>query len=328
VPHPSEPDRSTTDRNVCATGTGKEADRNVCPTVSVIMPVFNARRYVAAAVESVLGQTFGDFEFCIVDDGSTDGTDRILRKYADRDARIRLNRRPNTGLVGALNDTIKMARGELLARMDGDDVCLPDRLERQVAFLRAHPDHVAVGAQVETIDPYGCDLFRLEHKTDHADVDAELMAGRGFAMVHPSVMMRRAAVERVGGYDPKWDYAEDLCLFLKLAEVGKVANLPDVLLKYRQHYESVNHTKHDRQRALRRGIMEEAYARRGVPMPPGIEFRRSAPPPRYEQTQTWGWRALKSGNVVAARQHALDLVRLGPAKWASWKLMFCAWRGW
>jgi glycosyltransferase involved in cell wall biosynthesis len=303
------------------------AATTVAPTVSVVLPVYNARAYVGAAVESVLAQTFRDFELCIVDDGSDDGTDQVLRPHAARDPRVRLLRRPNTGLVGALNDSVRMARGEFLARMDADDLCAPERFERQVAFLRANPDHVMCGTQAVTIDPYGCELYPWSFKTDHAEIDAELMAGRGSALLHPTVMMRREAVLRVGGYDPKWDYAEDLCLFLKLAEVGKVANLPEPLLRYRLHYASVNHTRHDRQRALRRGIMAEAYARRGVPMPEGIAFPRKAPPPRYEQTCSWGWAALKKRNLDAARRHAWDAVRLAPARPGSWRLLFCAVRG-
>ena len=296
------------------------------PTVSVITPAYNARRYIAITIESILAQTFTDWEYVIVDDGSTDGTDAIIRKYLS-DSRIRMYRRPNTGIVGACMDGVRMTSGELFTRIDADDVAMPEKLEKQVEFLRANPDHVAVGCQVETIDPYGSVLHRLKHKLTHEEIDAQLMRGNGFAMVNPAVMMRREALLRVGGYRKKYETAEDLDLFLRLAEIGKLANLPDVLLQYRQHYQSVNHTRHEEQRRMKRGMMEEAYARRGVPMPQDMVFRRNVPPPRYEQTCKWGWWALKTGNRYAARRHAMDALRLEPLRLDSWRLLLSATRG-
>jgi glycosyltransferase involved in cell wall biosynthesis len=291
------------------------------------MPAYNSKRYVAASIESVLRQTLGDFELCIVDDGSTDGTEAILRRCAERDPRIRVNRRPHTGIVGALNDGLAMARGELVARMDADDICLPQRFEKQVAFLREHPDCVCVGTQVETIDPYGTPLARLEHALSHEEIDRQLLSGRGFAMVHPSVMMRRHVVAQVGGYRRQYELSEDLDLFLRLAEIGTVANLPEVLLQYRIHYKSINHQQHERQRAIKHDLMAEAYARRGIELPAEMAFSRKVPAPQYEQTCTWGWGALKKGYVPAARRHAMDALRLRPFKVDSWRLLYCALRG-
>jgi glycosyltransferase involved in cell wall biosynthesis len=297
------------------------------PTVSVIMPAYNAKRYVEQTIRSVLAQTFVDFEFIIVDDGSSDGTLPILQRFAAEDARIVVISRPNTGIVGALNDGIAKARGEFLARMDADDVCLPERFAKQVAYLREHPECVGVGTFVETIDPYGSVLDRLVHQTEHDAIDKELMTGRGFAIVHPTIMMRAEAVRRVGGYRKQWQHSEDLDLFLRLAEIGKLHNLPEYLLQYRMHYESANHLRHEEQRAIKRKLMEEAYARRGVLMPDGMEFTRRYPPPKFDQTCTWGWRALKVGNRAAARQHAIDAIKMGPFKPAAWRLAVCAVRG-
>lgn len=298
------------------------------PSVSVVLPVYNGRRYIAASIESILLQTFSDFELIVVDDGSTDGTHKVVQGYLS-DPRVRLIRRPNTGVVGASNDGLAASSGALHGRMDTDDIALPQKLEKQVAYMRMHPECVACGTQVEAIDPYGCPLFLFPLKQTHEEIDAELMRGRGGAMVQPSVMMRRDAILRVGRYRPQYSVAEDLDLFLRLAEVGKLANLPDTLLQYRLHYESVNHRKHEMQREMGRGLMAEAYARRGVPLPPEPEkvFIREAPPPRYEQTSRWGWAALKKGNTYAARRHALDALRLRPLKPESWKLLLCAARG-
>ena len=131
------------------------------PRVSVALPVHNCERYVAEAIESILAQTFTDFEFLIVDDGSTDGTLPILNRFAARDSRIRVISRPNTGIVGALNEILGLARADLVARMDADDVALPVRFERQVRYLDEHPECVMVGSRVTIIDPDGDALTEM-----------------------------------------------------------------------------------------------------------------------------------------------------------------------
>ncbi len=297
------------------------------PTVSVIMPAYNATRYVEQAIRSILAQTLGDFEFIITDDGSTDDTLAILNRFAAEDPRVVVISRPNTGIVGALNDALAKSRGQLIARMDADDVAMPERLARQVEYLRAHPECVVVGTFVETIDPYGSVLDRLVHETEHEPIDQELMTGRGFAMVHPTIMTRAAALRSVGGYRKQWQHSEDLDLFLRLAEIGRLHNIPEYLLQYRMHYESANHLRHEEQRAMKRRLMEEAYARRGVPLPADMNFPRRHPPAKFDQTCTWGWRALRSGNRTAARSHALDALKLAPFKPAAWRLAVCAVRG-
>ena len=123
------------------------------PTVSVVMTVFNTQAYVGEAVESVLAQTFSDFELIIIDDGSTDRSTAMLNEYAKRDQRIRLTSRANTGIVAAANEGIGLARGRYLARMDSDDVCLPHRFETQVRYLNAHSDCVLLGSRVTVVDP-------------------------------------------------------------------------------------------------------------------------------------------------------------------------------
>src|SRR5579859_2675921 len=150
------------------------------PLVSVAMPVYNAQRYLAQAVDSILAQSFKDFEFIIIDDGSTDSSTEILRKYEAADPRIRLFSRPNTGLTIALNEALGYARGRYLARMDSDDVSLPRRLEKQVAFMEDHPDHVAVGCRVVLIDPDAELLGEIYRFESHEQIDRlHLEAGWG-----------------------------------------------------------------------------------------------------------------------------------------------------
>ncbi len=133
------------------------------PSVSVLMPIYNAELTLAEAVESILAQTFTDFELIVVDDGSTDGSLQMLQKFAHRDTRIRIISRPNTGIAGALNEAMDAARGEFLARMDADDISLPARFEKQVAFLQEHPDVVLLGSRVMLVEPYGTPMYETRH---------------------------------------------------------------------------------------------------------------------------------------------------------------------
>ena len=291
------------------------------------MSVYNCEAYLAAAVDSVLAQTFTDFEFLIVNDGSTDGSLPLLRDYAAKDARIRLVSRPNTGITRALNEMIDLARGRYLARMDADDISVPHRFARQVEYLDAHPECVIVGSRVMLMEPFGSPVAESGHNLTHDEIDAELLTRSGWAMVHPAVMMRADAVRRVGGYRVQWKHCEDHDLFLRLAEAGKVANLPDVLLWYRRHYASINFNKSAEQAAQKEALLREAHARRGVPFPADWKYEPWVPPPEPEQRRVWGWAALKAGNVKVARRHAARAVRKAPLSAASWRLMYCAVRG-
>jgi len=297
------------------------------PAISVVMPVYNGAAYLHASISSILAQTFEDFEFLIVNDGSTDRSAKILDDFARRDGRIKLIARPNTGIVGALNDGLAKARGEFVARMDADDVSYPSRFAKQIEYLRQHPECVALGSRVIGIDPYGCELFRSEHKLAHDEIDRELLNGVGWAIVHPVAMMRRDAIERVGGYRKQWQWVEDLDLFLRLAEIGKLANLPDLLLSYRQHTESINRTRAEQQARLADAAVREAYNRRGLSVPSGWKFTPKPKPSKDVQLRTWAWRALLNGNVAVARKHAVALWRAAPLSKESWRTLACAIRG-
>ena len=300
------------------------------PLVSVVMPVYNAQRYLAAAVDSVLAQTYRDFELIAVDDGSPDQSLAMLRDYASRDNRIRVISRANTGIVGALNDGLAAATGELVARMDADDIAMPQRFERQVQFLAAHPDHVLVGSQVLLIDPEGEPLCtKRDTEYTHERIDAAHLSHR-WPLVHPTVMMRRAAVNAVGRYRTKYQWLEDLDLFLRMAEIGKLASLEEPLLEYRLHAQSVCHTREQDQDAIRPALYAEVYQRRGIEPPradqePRRADRSLAAP--AEREKLWGWWALIGGNVKTARKYALRTIRAAPLAPESWRLMYCALRG-
>jgi glycosyltransferase involved in cell wall biosynthesis len=293
--------------------------------VTVILAAYNAEKYLREAVSSILNQTLTDFEFIVIDDGSKDSTLSILQSF--NDPRLKIVSRPNKGLTPTLNEGLSLAQGEFVARMDADDVSMPDRFEKQVKFLREHPDVVCVGSRVTTIDPYGSPLQVTDHKLSHVEIEADLLKGIGWSIVHPAAMMRRDAVMKVGGYREQFKTSQDLDLWLRLSEVGKLANLPEPLVQYRQHFESVANTKADEQWRVKSIIVGDAYARRGLTAPEEWPFSRRVPLPIVEQLKRWVWAALKAGNASIARKHAVQVLKRAPLSADSWKVMYCALRG-
>jgi glycosyltransferase involved in cell wall biosynthesis len=295
------------------------------------MPVYNGERFLREAVDSILNQSFGDFEFLILDGGSTDGSPAILQDYAARDPRIRLTVRPGMGLTASLNEMLDQARGEFIARMDADDVSLPERLERQVQHLRGHPECVLVGSVALVIDPEGDPISVWFTKSTHESLDAQNLDSKLLeaSLCHPSVMMRREVVLDLGKYDPSCQIAEDLDLWLRLAERGRLANLPEPLLKYRYHGSNKGSgaDSASRNQDTIRQIIVRARRRRGLPEQP------FSPPPLPPSTgpeshyALWAWQALGSGHVQTARKHARRLVLTAPYSIDSWRLLYCTLRG-
>ncbi len=208
------------------------------PRLSVLLPVFNAEDTLDEALESLRRQTFQDFEIVAIDDGSTDNTPRLLAAWAAREPRLRVVRRPHRGVVAALQAGLALCRAPLVARMDADDIALPQRLAAQVAFLEAHPQVAVVGCQVEAFPArrVGQGLQRYL-AWQNALLDDEAIRREIFIespFTHPSVVFRREVVLSVGGYrDPGWpeDYDLWLRLYLAGAHFGKV---PQVLLRWRE----------------------------------------------------------------------------------------------
>jgi len=202
--------------------------------LTVTLPVYNAMPYLPAAVESVLHQSYEDFEFLIIDDGSTDGSADYLHSL--RDPRIRLTVRENRGLGTTLNELFHNSRTGYVARMDADDICEPHRLEKQMAFLRDSGDVVMLGTGIDFIVG-----SRLVHGprplTHHSGIRRRLLQKRP-GVGHPTIVVKREAWEAVGGY--RFDGAgEDLDFCLRLCDFGPVANLPEPLYHYRICEESL-----------------------------------------------------------------------------------------
>lgn len=203
------------------------------PVISVLMSVYNAERYVAEAIQSILTQTEGRFEFLIVNDGSTDASPSILDRYAKQDSRIRVIHQSNQGLIASLNTLLAQARAPLVARMDSDDVSRPERFAVQLAHMQAHPDIAVLGTNTDELDADGaffpCSDFHPERAEEIRD---RLMVAS--TMCHPSVMMRRDAIRAVGGYRAAFRHCEDYDLWLRVSEKYEMQNLPDRLFLYRR----------------------------------------------------------------------------------------------
>jgi glycosyltransferase involved in cell wall biosynthesis len=212
------------------------------PTVSVVMPAFNAAGFLDEAVCSILDQTFRDFEFIIVDDGSTDDTARILRKYAKADSRVRVVLQANEGMIPALNRGCRLARGHFIARMDADDISLPQRLEKQVEFLERHPKIGILGTWIRRIDQNGSVVGTL-----YPSPNPQVLKWFHFfqvCVVHPTVLMRREVLEKVNFYRVDAVHAEDRDLWLRASSVTQFSNVPEILLNYRVWADSTSHRLH------------------------------------------------------------------------------------
>lgn len=200
------------------------------PAVSVVMPAYNAEPFLAAAVESVLGQTSGDFELLVIDDGSTDGTSTVLRSFGDR--RLTVVTRPHEGVVATMNASLARARAPLIARADADDVCVAERLERQVTFLTSHPDVVVVGGAMRTGDrvvTYPPDALRIRWTALYRSPFA-----------NTTLMFRRDAAHKVGGYPTDHYFVDDYPFVSRLVARWPGANLADVLVLQRPNPDGIS----------------------------------------------------------------------------------------
>ncbi len=201
------------------------------PLVSVVMAVFNQERTVRRAMASILGQTFTDFEIIVIDDASTDGTHDELTRMGRSDSRLKIFRnKANIGLAGSLNLAWRASRGQLIARMDGDDVSNRNRFEMQVAFLKDHPEIGVLGTAAELFDPAGEPIGVAVRPADH-DTLVSLMH-REIPFIHPSVMMRRSVLELTNGYNERLRRAQDADLWFRAEQHFRFHNLSTPLLSY------------------------------------------------------------------------------------------------
>lgn len=283
------------------------------PRVSVLMPVRNASAHLRQAVRSVLRQTWRDFEVIAVDDGSTDQSVAILREMVAEDPRLRVVECAHRGVSTTLNYAGELARGEYLARMDADDLTAPERFSDQVAFMDAHPTCVALGTYAEAIDAHGWPLGVIQFPTEHSLIVADLLdiSRRGAGLCHPSAMIRASAFRAIGGYSTRFTRAQDRDLWLRLSDVGNLANLPRVMHRLRMHHGSVSQQNLRENFDMRWLAINDACTRRNLPPLP------YGPPPDLESTRddkhySWAMAAAGSGHTLCALKHGMLFLAARP----------------
>jgi glycosyltransferase involved in cell wall biosynthesis len=235
-------------------------EKKTPPKVSVVMAVYNGERYLDQAIESILGQSFENFELIIIDDGSTDGTADILEAYDDQRI-VLLKNEENCGLTRSLNRGIKVARGDLIARQDADDYSLTERLELQVDFMAHNPSVGLVGCWSQMVD--GCDqhVRTMRFLTKPEEVGAVILSAVPF--LHGTFMFRRACLPEIsGGYDERIPVAQDCDLLLRISEKWDLANVPEVMYVHRRHEGAITAKRGQEQLEFLRQAQEAAIENR------------------------------------------------------------------
>jgi len=202
------------------------------PLISVLMPAYNAEKYIGEAIKSVLNQTFTDFELIVINDGSTDKTEEIILSF--KDERIcYIKNETNLKLIATLNKGIDLALGKYIARIDADDLCLPNRFEKQIDFLENHPDYVLCGSWAHLVDSQGEKTGRVKYVNIHNLLKISLLFT--VPLIHPSVMAKTDILKQFK-YSASALHTEDFDLWLRIVNAGyKIANIPEYLIKYRWH---------------------------------------------------------------------------------------------
>ena len=228
------------------------------PKITVLMPVYNGEPYLKEAIESILNQTFQDFEFLIINDGSTDKSLEVIRSF--NDARIKIIENPqNLGLIATLNIGIKNSTGEYIARMDQDDIALPQRLEKQYKFMEEHPEIGVSGSSMQIIDEERIMKAFTEHK------QLKFISLFDSPLCHPSVIIRKSVLEEHNiFYDEKFKHCEDYELWARLLWITELANLPEVLMLYRKHANSITSVYNENQFQNANIVRREQFNRFGL----------------------------------------------------------------
>lgn len=236
------------------------------PLVSVVIVVRNVERYLGEAVDSILKQSFTDFELIVFDYGSTDKSKEIAATFAAADARVRLHGISANSLVDARNAGCALARGKYIAVMDADDVSLPNRLQLEVDFLEQHPEAGFAGGAAEWINPTGQKMWVLTFPTGDAELKDALLTH--FPFCHSAILVRRELFQRIGGYRSSFVAGHDYDLCLRLAENAQAANVSEVVVKYRVHGSQVSLGKRQLQTLCKLAAQASASARKsGKPDP-------------------------------------------------------------
>ena len=231
---------------------------NIPPKISVVMPVYNGGVFLREAIESILTQTYTDFEFIIINDGSTDGSLTIMREYEARDARIHVIDQKNAGIVCALNAGIQASRGEYIARMDADDISLPKRFEKQLQYIER--EHASMcGTWAIAIDSEGRELYMMKYPKKRWCANTWYLI-RGNPFIHPTVLIKKSVLDAVGGYRP-YKHIEDYELWTRIVPMYVSVNMTEVLYKYRIHGNQITRSHNLTMRLRGIGVRVEAILR-------------------------------------------------------------------
>jgi hypothetical protein len=302
------------------------------PLVSVVMVVCNVDRFLAAAVESILGQSFSDFEFIIVDYGSTDASKRIVERFAQTDSRVRLHETPHCGLGEARNVACSLARGRYIALMDADDVALPQRLQLEVDFMERHPTIGLLGGAVQWINAAGEPLYLSRHPAGDTELRKTLAVYCAFWQ--PTVLLLKDAFIRAGGYRNAFAPAEDYDLWLRITEHYQCSNLEEVILNYRIHPNQVSLRKRKQQTLGILGAQRSAAIRESgeIDIFDSVDLVTPEVLARVGVTESMQERALMfearrwirhmsmAGEVTAALESAVELLRVNWAHVEQWQI--------
>ena len=210
------------------------------PKITILMSVYNGEKYLREAIDSILNQTYKDFEFLIINDGSTDRTPKILQSYKDQRIKI-INNEKNIGLTKSLNKGLKIAKGEYIARMDADDISMAERLEKQVNFLDQKKNIGLVGTSHLKINEKGKILQPVRTLTDEKELKEKLLVANKF--YHGSVMFRKVCIDKVGFYREEFKSSQDYDLWLRIADYFEMRNIPEILYKWRVNIKSISVAK-------------------------------------------------------------------------------------
>ena len=233
--------------------------------ISVVMAAYNAEKYLKEAMDSILGQTYDDLELIVIDDKSTDTSGQILKDYAARDSRVVvLENEENMGLTKSLNKGLKVAKGEYIARMDADDISVPDRFEKQVAFLDSHPDYSFVSCIGRYIDEDGKEeQLRLFPETNE---EIYAMMPKVDAVMHPGVMFRREDIRKIGDYCEDFRVVQDYDLWFRGMAAGyKFYNIQEPLVLFRRN-DSYNARKSKAYRMVDYRVRKKGYKINKIPL--------------------------------------------------------------
>jgi glycosyltransferase involved in cell wall biosynthesis len=259
------------------------------PHVSVVMSVYNGERHLQEAIDSILKQTFTDFEFIIINDGSTDGTAGILSAAASADHRVRvMDNEKNIGLTRSLNRGVAAARGSLVARQDADDTSVPDRIATQVAYMSDHPEVGVLGSDLLMVDSAGKHTGSFGSMCDHAEIVWRMLYGRTLA--HPSIMFRTSLVRASGGYSISAPVAQDFELWTRVVGQTRFANLRRPLVRYKSHANAISRTRAADQRQVVLAARQVLFSRllcRGVTMEEVVAIERAANPGENISLHEW-----------------------------------------